>query len=276
MVVNNHLENHKYHKLDSNSVKNLTEKIDGMSPLIQKRQDVFFQTPKCTYIKPFLNILKFFFEYFKDLKSSDLIYNSEEIRIGEIAALKHFWISNKQKLAKDPYMQIQDLIGDEFFEVENLKVIYNDFIKALEKENKKLEANLVNTNEGTLIDLYNLSVAYHMVNENEVNLDQRYAKAIIKDDLLSENTNSLISNSKKGYSVVTGPSYEKSLYTNSHNTLYEDLDKYFKDQLKKNKESVKEEPNENPQIQWRIKRIEVFKEYLSSTLKDNTYVLSEE
>lgn len=128
-------------------MKTLTNQVDGMSPLIQKRQEIFFKNAKCTYIRPFLNILKFFFEFFKDLKSNDLIYNSEEIRIGEIAALKHFWISNKQKIAKDPYMQIQDLINDEFFKVENLKVIYNDFIKALEKENKKLEDALSDNNE---------------------------------------------------------------------------------------------------------------------------------
>lgn len=119
-------------------------------------------------------------------------------------------------------------------------------------------------------------MSYHFVHEKEQNLDQRFAKAVIKDDLLSENTNSLISGTKKAYSVITGPSYDKSLDINNHSTLYEDLDKYLKQELKKKKKLVKEETSEDPQIQWRIKRTEVFKEYLHNTLINNNYVLSEE
>lgn len=63
------------------------------------------------------------------LEIADMIYNSKEIRDGEIRAIDFFLRMNYKIYQTDPSFQIEDLISDDFFQSESLKKVYDEFIE---------------------------------------------------------------------------------------------------------------------------------------------------
>lgn len=70
------------------------------------------------------------------LDIADMIYNSKEIRDGEIQAIDFFLRMNYKIYQSDPSFQIEDLISDEFFQSDSLKMVYDDFMEQMLDDDK--------------------------------------------------------------------------------------------------------------------------------------------
>jgi hypothetical protein len=76
-----------------------------------------------------------------ELKTEDMIYNSKEIKNGEVRAIDLFLRMNLKIYQNNKSFAIEDLLSDDFFETESLKEIYDEvlddfFIENMEGDEK--------------------------------------------------------------------------------------------------------------------------------------------
>jgi hypothetical protein len=97
-----------------------------------KRKNAFPKNNRCEYFIPFLRLIESYKRIFMELKPEDMIYNSKEIKNGELKAIDLFLRMNIKIFEANPLFEIEDLISDDFFQTESLKEIYDtvmdDFI----------------------------------------------------------------------------------------------------------------------------------------------------
>jgi hypothetical protein len=80
-----------------------------------------------------------------ELEPEDMVYNSREIKEGELRALDLFLRTNLKLYQSDQKFEIEDLLSDQFFESDSLNDTYNDVmdnflggeVQILEEESKK-------------------------------------------------------------------------------------------------------------------------------------------
>ena len=63
-----------------------------------------------------------------ELKTEDMVYNSEEIKHGELRAIDLFLRMNLKIFQNNKAFAIEDLLSDDFFETESLKQIYDQVL----------------------------------------------------------------------------------------------------------------------------------------------------
>ena len=89
-----------------------------------KRKQIYPNSQKCEYFLPFMEMVEKFKRAFMQLQTEDLVYNSDEIRKGELRAIDLFLRMNLKRWENDNTFQIEDLISDDYFQMESLKEIY--------------------------------------------------------------------------------------------------------------------------------------------------------
>ena len=127
----NNLENNKGNISDTKKVSLKDKKFKLLYPIESiksVREKGFLPSNKCPYIGPFLNFLVEFYQSFEKLSTNDLIYNSDEIKNGELNAIKRFHAKYVKLLNANPNLQIEELISDKYFSVESFQTIYENFI----------------------------------------------------------------------------------------------------------------------------------------------------
>ena len=90
-----------------------------------KRKEIYSNVNKCQYFIPFMQLVENYKRIFMQLQTNDLVYNSNEIRKGELRAIDLFLRMNLKRWENDKSFQIEDLISDDFFQMEPLRDIYN-------------------------------------------------------------------------------------------------------------------------------------------------------
>ena len=93
-----------------------------------------YHNKECPYILPFLKIAEQFKVIFSKLKYSDLIYESEDLRQGELIVLNNFLKTSSNKLKTDKFLQIETLIEHQFFQADDFKDLFDDFIYKFQNE----------------------------------------------------------------------------------------------------------------------------------------------
>lgn len=91
-----------------------------------KRKEIYSNVNKCQYFIPFMQLVENYKRIFMQLQTNDLVYNSNEIRKGELRAIDLFLRMNLKRWENDKSFQIEDLISDDFFQMEPLRDIYNN------------------------------------------------------------------------------------------------------------------------------------------------------
>lgn len=71
-----------------------------------------------------MELVENFKRAFVQLQTEDMVYNSDEIRKGELRAIDLFLRMNLKRWENDNTFQIEDLISDDYFQMESLKDIY--------------------------------------------------------------------------------------------------------------------------------------------------------
>lgn len=71
-----------------------------------------------------MELVENFKRTFVQLQTEDMVYNSDEIRKGELRAIDLFLRMNLKRWENDNTFQIEDLISDDYFQMESLKNIY--------------------------------------------------------------------------------------------------------------------------------------------------------
>lgn len=89
-----------------------------------KRKLVYPRSNKCQYVLPFLRLIESYKRIFMELEPQDMIYNSREIKDGELKAIDLFLRTNLKLFQHNASFEIEDLLSDQFFESESLKNIY--------------------------------------------------------------------------------------------------------------------------------------------------------
>ena len=93
-----------------------------------KRRKIFPGNYQCEYFIPFLRLIESYKRIFMELKTEDMVYNSEEIKHGELRAIDLFLRMNLKIFQNNKAFAIEDLLSDDFFETESLKQIYDQVL----------------------------------------------------------------------------------------------------------------------------------------------------